>query len=155
MEEEQSDGRRKGEDVIVFEDVTEVRKMKERSERDERLRAMGEMAARIAHEIKNPLGSMQLYLSMIAKGKMGDKEKGFIDSVIFGVNTIDRIINNLLSYTRPKTVVLRGGVPFPRLQGSDRFHERLYRKQGHRHKILRAPMTTFPYSIRTSSSFPS
>jgi len=33
------------EDVIVFEDVTEVQKMKERSERDERLRAMGEMAA--------------------------------------------------------------------------------------------------------------
>ena len=100
----------KGEDVIVFEDVTEVQKMKERSERDERLRAMGEMAARIAHEIKNPLGSMQLYLSMIARGKVGDKEKGFTDSVIFGVNTIDRIINNLLSYTRPKTVVLREGV---------------------------------------------
>jgi signal transduction histidine kinase len=97
-------------DVIVFEDVTEVQKMKERSERDERLRAMGEMAARIAHEIKNPLGSMQLYLSMIAKGKMGDKEKQFVNSVIFGVNTIDRIINNLLSYTRPKTVVLREAV---------------------------------------------
>ena len=60
-----------GQDVIVFEDVTEVQKMKERSERDERLRAMGEMAARIAHEIKNPLGSMQLYLSMIARGKDG------------------------------------------------------------------------------------
>jgi two-component system sensor histidine kinase FlrB len=97
-------------EVIVFEDVTEVQKMKERSERDERLRAMGEMAARIAHEIKNPLGSMQLYLSMIAKGKMGDKEKQFVNSVIFGVNTIDRIINNLLSYTRPKTVVLREAV---------------------------------------------
>ncbi len=99
-----------GQDVIVFEDVTEVQKMKERSERDERLRAMGEMAARIAHEIKNPLGSMQLYLSMIAKGKVGDKERQFVNSVIFGVNTIDRIINNLLSYTRPKTVVLRESV---------------------------------------------
>ena len=46
-----------GKDVIVLEDVSEIQKMKERSERDERLRAMGEMAARIAHEIKNPLGS--------------------------------------------------------------------------------------------------
>lgn len=101
---------REAQEVIVFEDVTEVQKMKERSERDERLRAMGEMAARIAHEIKNPLGSMQLYLSMIAKGKMGDKEKQFVNSVIFGVNTIDRIINNLLSYTRPKTVVRREAV---------------------------------------------
>lgn len=97
-------------EVIVFEDVTEVQKMKERLERDERLRAMGEMAARIAHEIKNPLGSMKLYLSMIFKGKVGDKEREFANSVIFGVNTIDRIINNLLSYTRPKTIVLREAV---------------------------------------------
>ncbi len=96
-----------GKEVIVFEDVTEVQKMKERFERDERLRAMGEMAARIAHEIKNPLGSMQLYLSMTLRGKIGLKEKEYVNSVIFGVNTIDRIINNLLSYTRPKTICLR------------------------------------------------
>ena len=94
-------------EIIVFEDVTEVQKMKERFERDERLRAMGEMAARIAHEIKNPLGSMQLFLSMILRGKVGPKEKEYVNSVIFGVNTIDRIINNLLSYTRPKTISLR------------------------------------------------
>ncbi|MGA3173662.1 MAG: ATP-binding protein [Syntrophorhabdales bacterium] len=96
-----------GKEVIVFEDVSEIQKMKERSERDEKLRAMGEMAARIAHEIKNPLGSMQLFLSMILRGKMGRKEREYVNSVIFGVNTIDRIINNLLSYTRPKTIALR------------------------------------------------
>jgi two-component system sensor histidine kinase FlrB len=96
-----------GKDVIVLEDVSEIQKMKERSERDERLRAMGEMAARIAHEIKNPLGSMQLFLSMILRGEVGAKEREYVNSVIFGVNTIDRIINNLLSYTRPKTVVRR------------------------------------------------
>lgn len=96
-----------GKEVVVLEDVTEVQKMKERFERDERLRAMGEMAARIAHEIKNPLGSMQLYLSMILRGKVADKEREYVNSVVFGVNTIDRIINNLLSYTRPKTIVHR------------------------------------------------
>jgi two-component system sensor histidine kinase FlrB len=94
-------------EVIVFEDMTEVHKLTERSERDERLRAMGEMAARIAHEIKNPLGSMQLYLSMVLRGKVGDKERNHVNSVVYGINTIDRIINNLLSYTRPKTVVMR------------------------------------------------
>jgi signal transduction histidine kinase len=96
-----------GKEVIVFEDVTEVQKMKERFDRDERLRAMGEMAARIAHEIKNPLGSMKLYLSMVLRGNIGDREKDHVNSVAFGVNTIDRIINNILSYTRPKTIVLR------------------------------------------------
>ena len=97
-----------GKEVIVFEDVTEFEKMKERLERDERLRAMGEMAARIAHEIKNPLGSMELFLSMLSNGKLNSKEKKkYIDYVQFGVKTIDRIINNILSYTRPKTLALK------------------------------------------------
>ena len=96
-----------GKEVIVVEDVTEFEKMKERLERDERLRAMGEMAARIAHEIKNPLGSMELFLSMLSSGKMRAKDKKYIDYVQFGVKTIDRIINNILSYTRPKTLAMK------------------------------------------------
>ena len=96
-----------GKEVIVVEDVTEMEKMKERLERDDRLKAMGEMAARISHEIKNPLGSMELFLSMMAGEKRSAKDKKYIDYVRFGVNTIDRIINNLLSYTRPKTLVLK------------------------------------------------
>jgi signal transduction histidine kinase len=96
-----------GKEVVVFEDVTEFEKMKERLERDERLRAMGEMAARIAHEIKNPLGSMELFLSILSSGKMRAKEKKYIDYMQFGVKTIDRIINNILSYTRPKALVMK------------------------------------------------
>lgn len=93
-------------EVIVFEDVTEFEKMKERLEREERLLAMGEMAARMAHEIKNPLGSMELFLSMLVNGKLRKQDKKYIDYVLFGVKTIDRIINNLLSYTKPKTLAL-------------------------------------------------
>ncbi len=95
-----------GKDVIVFEDITEIEKMKERLERDERLMAMGEMAARIAHEIKNPLGSMELFLSMLSNGKLRVKDRQYVDYILFGVKTVDRIINNLLSYTKPKTLAL-------------------------------------------------
>jgi signal transduction histidine kinase len=93
-------------EVIVFEDVTEFEKMKDRLERDERLMAMGEMAARMAHEIKNPLGSMELFLSMLLNGKLRKQDRKYTDYVLFGVKTIDRIINNLLSYTKPKTLAL-------------------------------------------------
>ncbi len=96
-----------GKEVIVFEDVTEIEKMKERLERDERLRAMGEMAARISHEIKNPLGSMELFLSLLQGEKLRVRDRKYVDHVLFGVKTIDRIINNILSYTRPKTLVLK------------------------------------------------
>ncbi|MCX8022132.1 MAG: ATP-binding protein [Syntrophorhabdaceae bacterium] len=96
-------------EVVVFEDVTEFERMKERIERDERLYAMGEMAARIAHEIKNPLGSMELFLSMLSSGRLKAKEKKYVDYIRYGVKTVDRIINNILSYTRPKTLVLKKG----------------------------------------------
>jgi len=96
-----------GKEVIAIEDVTEVEKVKERNERDERLMAMGEMAARIAHEIKNPLGSMELFLSMLLSSKLRKTEKQYVDYILYGVKTIDRIINNILSYTRPKTLSLK------------------------------------------------
>ncbi len=96
-----------GKEVIVVEDVTDLERMKERNERDERLMAMGEMAARISHEIKNPLGSMELFLSMLLSGKLKKTEKKYVDYILFGVKTIDRIINNILSYTRPRTVTLQ------------------------------------------------
>lgn len=94
-------------EVLVVEDVTEVGRMKERFERDGRLRAMGEMAARISHEIKNPLGSMELFASMLLSTKLRKKDRTYIEYILFGVKTIDRIINNVLSYTRPKNLVLR------------------------------------------------
>lgn len=96
-----------GRQVITIEDVTEIERMKERSERDGRLMAMGEMAARISHEIKNPLGSMELFLSMLMSGKRRAKERKYLEYVLFGVKTIDRIINNILSYTRPRDLVLK------------------------------------------------
>ncbi|MHB8111162.1 MAG: sensor histidine kinase [Syntrophorhabdaceae bacterium] len=96
-----------GKHVVAIEDVTEIERMKEHSERDERLMAMGEMAARISHEIRNPLGSMELFLSMLVAGKLRVKDRKYVEYVLFGVKTIDRIINNILSYTRPKELALK------------------------------------------------
>lgn len=96
-----------GKQVLVVEDVTEFEKMKERLERDEKLRAMGEMAARIAHEIKNPLGSMELFLSLLSGSKLKKQDRHYVEQVLFGVKGIDRLINNILSYTRPKALVLQ------------------------------------------------
>jgi two-component system, sensor histidine kinase FlrB len=96
-----------GREVLAIEDVTEVERMKEHIERDERLRAMGEMAARISHEIRNPLGSMELFASMMLSTKLRKKERKYIEYILFGVKAIDRIINNVLSYTRPKNLALR------------------------------------------------
>lgn len=72
----------KAKSVLIIEDITEFERMKERLERDERLRAMGEMAARIAHEIKI-LVSMVLFLSMLHDAKMRVKDRQYVEYIRF------------------------------------------------------------------------
>ncbi len=98
---------RKNQEIVVIEDTTEVEKMRERLEMDQRLKAMGEMALRIAHEIKNPLGSMELFASMLLKDTLEEKQKSYVEHISEGIRNIDRIVNNLLSYTKPKSLCLR------------------------------------------------
>ncbi|MDW8002788.1 MAG: ATP-binding protein [Deltaproteobacteria bacterium] len=96
-------------EIIVVEDVTEIERMKEKSEIDDRLKAMGEMALRIAHEIKNPLGSMELFASILRKEIVDENHKSYLEHILVGIKNVDRIINNLLSYTKPKTLSLKKG----------------------------------------------
>ncbi len=118
-----------GKEVVVIEDVTELEKTKERTAREDRLMAMGEMAARIAHEIKNPLCSMELFISLLMDRKTTKKNREYLEYVQYGIKTIDRIVNNVLSFTRPKALVakkdsiariIRGVVDFMRISAQNR-----------------------------------
>ena len=71
------------------------------AERAKRLMAMGQMAASLAHEIRNPLGSMELYCSLLKKD-LHDRPELFnlADQVHVGIKTLDRIIANCLQFSR-------------------------------------------------------
>lgn len=87
--------------IIHIEDVTIVNKLKEESDRKNRLTTMGKMAATIAHEVRNPLASIKLFASTLAKEFQNDKEKleilGYIQQ---SVKTANYTISNLLQHTR-------------------------------------------------------
>jgi two-component system sensor histidine kinase PilS (NtrC family) len=51
--------------VITFQDLTQVRSLEETSRRQDRLAAIGRMAASIAHEIRNPLAAMRGSIQML------------------------------------------------------------------------------------------
>ncbi|MBI5903763.1 MAG: hypothetical protein HZB84_09825 [Deltaproteobacteria bacterium] len=68
-------------------------------ERTRRLAAMGEMAAKIAHEIRNPLGSMAIFATLLERELANDAEKRkFASYITNGINTLDNLLSNMLLF---------------------------------------------------------
>ena len=89
--------------VLCLQDITQIKRLEEQASRTGRLTAMGEMAVKIAHEIRNPLGSIELFATTIKKDLedlSGTRE--LIDHISSGVKSINNIISNLLLFIRPE-----------------------------------------------------
>ncbi len=87
--------------VLVLQDVTQFKRLEEEANRNDRLRAMGEMAAGIAHEIRNPMGGIELFASLLKKDLSADPEKGKLaDHIVSGIRNLDRIISSLLLFAK-------------------------------------------------------
>ena len=82
-----------------------MKKLEEHAKRQNRFTAMGEMAANIAHEIRNPLGSIELFASLVKKDLPGDDEKVvLLDHISSAIASMNHIISNVLEYTKPRPV---------------------------------------------------
>src|SRR5438045_3746046 len=70
-------------------------------ERKNRLAALGEMAAGMAHEIRNPLGGIQLYASMLAKD-VADRPASLevVKKISAGVKRLEGLVSQVLQFTR-------------------------------------------------------
>lgn len=69
--------------------------------RQERLVAMGQMAASLAHEIRNPLGSMELYCTLLKKDLKALPEAFTLaENIHQGIRRLERIIANCLQFSR-------------------------------------------------------
>jgi PAS domain S-box-containing protein len=87
--------------VLVVQDMTRLKLLEDEAQRNQRLRAMGEMAAGIAHEIRNPLASMELFATLLKKDLGEDEEKqGLVEHIRAGVKNTDRIISTLLLFAK-------------------------------------------------------
>jgi PAS domain S-box-containing protein len=87
--------------VEIFEDVSEIKKLQEEVRRHHTLAELGEMAANIAHEIRNPLGGIGGFATLLERDLEGDSEKQkMLKRIIEGINELNKITSDVLMYTR-------------------------------------------------------
>ncbi|HYJ85939.1 MAG TPA: ATP-binding protein [Pyrinomonadaceae bacterium] len=92
--------------VITFQDLTQIRALEETSRRQDRLAAIGRMAASIAHEIRNPLAAMRGSIQMLRADMAGDSsETQLMEIILRESDRLNRIISDFLSYARPRSIV--------------------------------------------------
>lgn len=89
-------------EVITVRDVTELRREADEDGRRTRLEALGRMAAELAHEVRNPLGGIQLYAGLIADELPEDsRPREWAERILGGVAGLESTVSNLLGFARP------------------------------------------------------
>lgn len=92
--------------VLILRDITRIERLEEMGKRTDKFAAMGEMAANIAHEIRNPLGSIELFATLLLKECRNDREAERLSQIVAAVKGVDNKISNLLLFTRkPKPLM--------------------------------------------------
>lgn len=85
--------------------------LREQAERNHRLAAIGEMSAKMAHELRNPLGSIELFTSLlqkeVAKNTQDPEKTAWGTHLLSAVRSMDHTITNLLLFTRKPQAVFK------------------------------------------------
>jgi len=89
--------------VYAFDDLTEIRRLEREVRMQDRLAAVGRLAAAIAHEIRNPLTSIAGSVSMLSGvPEMNEDHRRLLDIVTRESQRLNSIITDFLAYSRPK-----------------------------------------------------
>lgn len=92
--------------VITFQDLTQIRALEQAARRQDRLAAIGRMAASIAHEIRNPLAAMRGSIQMLrAEMEGGSSQTELMEIILRESDRLNRIISDFLSYARPRSII--------------------------------------------------
>jgi two-component system sensor histidine kinase PilS (NtrC family) len=91
--------------VVIFQDVTQVVSLERALVRRERLAAVGELAAGVAHEVRNPLAAISGCIEMLRtlnRERTGDAEQERLMNIVLReIERLDGLIADFLQYARP------------------------------------------------------
>jgi len=108
-----AEGKRIG-SIVIFHDLTAVKKMEAEYEKNRRLAFVGEMAAVLAHEIRNPLASISGSIQVLRKDlQLNAADERLMSIILRGKDQIETFMKDFLLLARPspgtkETIELRG-----------------------------------------------
>ncbi len=86
--------------VEIFMDISRIKSLEDELARKEKLAALGQMAATMAHKIRNPLGGIAGFAGLLGR-ELRDNDNGrrLVGKITEGVDKLERIVTSLLAYT--------------------------------------------------------
>lgn len=89
-----------GDEILLIQDITEAHRLQDQLQRHQRLSAMGEMVAGLAHQLRTPLAAALLYTSHL-RGELStqDRER-FADKALARLHSLERLIQDMLIFVR-------------------------------------------------------
>ncbi|MFZ1981376.1 MAG: ATP-binding protein [Smithella sp.] len=94
--------------IIIFQDLTEIKQMEEKLEKSRKLALIGEMAAGLAHEMRNPLAAISGSIELLMKGlEFKGTNRRLMGIILRGTDQLENLVRDFLSLARP-VPALRG-----------------------------------------------
>lgn len=85
--------------VVILKDITDYRQLQERVEREGRLSELGQVAASVAHEIRNPLAAIEGFARLLERD-LADVEASMAGKIVKASRQLNYVVTNLLTYTK-------------------------------------------------------
>jgi len=95
--------RKKVGNTLIFQNLTVIKEMERKIEKNKRLAFVGEMAAGLAHEIRNPLASISGPIQMLSKDlRLDETDRKLMQIILRGKDRLDGFVKEFLLLARPK-----------------------------------------------------
>jgi signal transduction histidine kinase len=84
--------------IFILRDVSDAKRLVEEKDKLRREQALAEMSAILAHEIRNPLGSLELFAGLLAGAGLSAECRQWVEQVQAGLRTLAATVNNVLHF---------------------------------------------------------
>jgi len=84
--------------IFILQDVSRLKRLQQEHETLRRRQALAEMSAVLAHEMRNPLGSLELFAGLLAESSLAAEEHAWVEQLQAGLRTLAATVNNVLQF---------------------------------------------------------